>query len=424
MKILKLKSQLQGELRNAVEVSIASAIVSDAGLEFLLSNIGSNTKLRLLIGIDLATPDTVFAKLLSLGNSNVKARVFTKQGFFHPKLYLTSGAVKAVFIGSGNFTEGGLNRNIELFHKLTDEHVFTDYQNWFNQYFNLGSEITKEWLKEYSQLYKERSEFEAEDGRSVGNFKRKMSGVKPILDLRKIDFTNQFFKLHHYIAFEGDKVKSRDKEVVQERMQVCERFLELHEILEPHIKSKGWDLHPHSMKQHITSSFQHGEFTGDRLSAVWLHYGRSQKELDKFKDIFGDKQSSLYHMRLQVVIHVDMISVWLRVGKNGGSIVDRDFFKRNMKNQAYREDFFKLLSSLPEDFFITINDDYKGVGSFNDANELYEFVRHDDINNHYFIIGKDYQPDAGEFSERNITATVINDFEKLLPLYNMIKSNI
>jgi HKD family nuclease len=424
MRIIKLQSQLQSEIQTATEVCIASAIVSDAGLEYLLNSITIDCKVRMLIGIDLPTPDSVFKTIMELTNTNIEVKVFTKQGFFHPKLYLVNGNSKTVFIGSGNFTEGGLDKNIELFHKISDDDLFADYQNWFNQYFNLGTALTDNWVKEYSLLWNERYEWEANDKKKVGNFKRRLSGKKAIPDLKKINFTFQFFKLHHHLAFEGNKPNLQTVAAINERFVVGERLMELHDLVFPLIKSKGWDLHPHSMTQHIVSSFKHGDYTSESLDALWLHYGRSQHELNKFKNLYGANQSSLYHMRLQVLVHLNDVSVWLRVGKNNGSIIDREQFKIKMNEQDYKNKFFTLLTSLPDDFFISINAEWRGVKSFENEIDLHNFVKQDDIRNYYFIIGKEYLPDAVEVSQINIANTVINDFEKLLPLYIHIKTNI
>ena len=424
MKIIKLLTHFSIELQSAKKVCIASAIVSDAGLDFLLKEISDDCDLRLLIGIDLPTPDSVFKKLLELNNENIEARVFTKQGFFHPKLYLVNGISKNVYIGSGNFTEGGLGNNIELFHKISDDTIYSDYQNWFDQYFKMGVSITEEWLNEYSLLYNERKDYEPSDRRKVGDFKRRLSGNKEIIDIRKIDFTGQFFKLHHHLAFEGNKPILQTPEANQERYVVGERLLDLHELVHPLIEKKGWDLHPHSMKEHVISSYKHGEYTSDRLASMWLHYGRSQEELDDFRNLFGENQSSMYHMRFEILVHLNNISVWLRVGKNNGSVFERDNFKKRMKELNYSSTFFHLLTSLPEEYYISINGVWKGVKSFKTANELHEFVEHDDIRNHYFIIGKEYSPNSNEVSEENIANSVINDFEEMLPLYLHIKTKI
>jgi HKD family nuclease len=424
MKVIKLYSLLNPELRFAKEVCIASAIVSDAAIDFLLSEIDDDCKVKLLIGIDLATPETVFEKLLALNNPNIEAKVFTRQGFFHPKLYLVNGKTKSIFIGSGNFTQGGLGGNIELFHKLSDDLSYTEYLTWFNQYYNMGTEITDIWLKEYSLINKDRNEFEAIERTRVADFKRRINKNGSFIDLRDVDFTNQFFKLQHYLAFEGDKPNDRTAKANLERSVVKDRLLDLHDILFPLISNKEWDIHPHSMPQHIVSSFQHGEHTGERLDALWLHYGRSQAELDRFKEIYGEHQTSLYHMRLQVLLRLNDVQVWLRVGKNNGSIVDREAFKKNIKDSTFMNQFFRLITSLPSDFFITINAEHKDVNSFKTASDLYEFVRRDEIAKHYFIIGKEYRPDSPEISESRIAQSVLNDFELLLPLYNLIKTSI
>ena len=424
MKIVKLQSHLISEIKNATEVFIASAIVSERGLQTILDNKNENCKLKLIIGIDLPTPVVVFRKILELKNENIEARVFLKPSYFHPKLYLTNGKNKIAFIGSGNCTSGGLDNHIELFHKVSDEETFEDYKNWFNTYFNLSSEITEEWLIEYEKLFKERQEVENSDRKKVSAFKKKIVDNKETVDLDSIDFTHQFFKINHHKAFENYKLNSRLPEHDKQRLEVKKQLEELHELVFPLIENKGWDIHPHHMKNHLVSSHQHGEFTGDDLGAMWLHYGRSESELSKLKDIYGDKQTSMYQMRLQVLVHLENISIWLRIGKNNGSIVDRENFKKNIKQSSYQNDFYNLICNLPDEYYIKINNETRYVRTFINAIELADFVKHDNVSKSYFIIGRDYFPNAVDLSLNNIASTVTNEFELLYPIYELIKTRI
>ncbi|WP_417430366.1 phospholipase D family protein [Halpernia sp.] len=423
MKIVKLQSHLVPEIRKAKEVFIATAIISEKGLETILNNIDTECKLKLIIGIDLPTPVVVFKKILELKNENIIAKVFLKPTYFHPKLYLTNGENKTVFVGSGNCTRGGLENHIELFHKVSNEKDYLEYVTWFNTYFNLSSEITEEWLTEYEKLYDNRELIENLDRNKVSAFKKRISSTKETIDLETIDFTNQFFKSTHYKAFEIHKLKSRIPEHDDERLEVKKKLEELHEILLPLIRNNNWDLFPHHMNTHIVSSHKHGEFTGEDLGALWLHYGKSEKELSKFKELYGENQTSMYQMRLQVLVHLEEVSIWLRVGKNNGSVVDRDSFKQKLKQVSYQNIFYSLMGNLDKNFFIQINKEKRYVGSFNNASELYEFVKNDNVTN-YFIIGREFLPCSEDISIDNIAETVIKNFEILYPIYNLIKTEI
>ena len=300
MIVRKLKTELQKIVADASEIYIAAAIVSGDGLNFILNNINASCLVSILIGIDLPTPDHVFQKLFDIKNENILFKAFTKTGYFHPKLYLIKSDKSYVFIGSGNFTTGGMEKNIELFNLSDDEDDFQEYYLWFTQYFKIGTDVTQDWIDDYRLNYARRKEILDVDKQLSQNFKNKLNR-KPI-DITSMDFSNQFFKLNHYQAFDYPKPTQRTKAADKERSIVMDQLLLLHKLLYPEIERKKWDLHHHDMPNHIISSHQHGEYTSDDLSALWLHYGRSQPELDKFKDLYGDKQSSLFHMRLQVLV--------------------------------------------------------------------------------------------------------------------------
>jgi len=422
MIVKKLKTELQKVIEDATEIYIAAAIVSLDGLDFILDNINSNCVLSILIGIDLPTPDAVFQKLLNYNNEKIKFKAFTKSGYFHPKLYLVKTDLTYVFIGSGNFTTGGLEKNIELFNFSDSQSDYEQYYDWFIQYFGLGTNITQEWVDDYRENYKKRKELQELDKQLSQDFKNR--NKKSPVNLASIDFTNQFFKLNHYQAFEYPKPTQRTPAADKERSLVKDQLMLLHEILYPAIQQKKLDLHHHDMPNHIVSSHQHGEYTSDDLSALWLHYGRSQPELDKFKELYGEKQSSLYHMRLQVLVHEKDLAIWLRVGQRDGSWVDRTKFKENLAEDSFRLRFFNQLTALPSSYFIEINGVREKATTFSSVDALYQFVRKDDIKHFYFIIGREYSPNSPDISISNIKQTILNDFKLLLPLYQTIKAEI
>lgn len=420
MKVIKLKTKLVEDIRQSTEVKVAVALMSGTGLDVLIENLPADAKLQLLIGIDLPTSPDVFRSLL--GADKVETRVYLKGNFFHPKLYVVKGRSNSAYVGSGNCTSGGMENNIELFAGISVSSEVSEYELWFDTYFRLGTTITEEWIEQYEEVFDIVASYGEKVKRQMGRFKGRFGVANP-QQLAHIDFTHQFFKYAHHNAFTGNKPYSDDVAVVNERFEVGEKLRELHDLVMPLITSKRWDIHPHEWNEYVTSSFKHGEYTSDALDGMWLHYGRSGPQLDKFKEAYGDKQSSLYHMRLEVLIRAYDVGLWLRVGKNNGSIVDRENFKRRMdESQSYRDTFYRLVVTLPADHYVYINGAERKVNTFSSSEELHEFVRKDNTRTSYFIIGEDLLPGDVRLSESNIANTVVTSFEKLYPIYQHIKT--
>lgn len=425
MKVIKLESEITPLLSSAKKVNIAVAIMTEYGLELLRENIDEDCEVNLLVGIDLLTPLEVFRDLFAYDNENWTIKVFRRKAFFHPKLYIINNGTAKAFIGSGNFTKGGVSTHVELFNTAEGNDAI-EFEKWFEQYFKIGEELSQDFIDEYEPLFNKAVEVQYNSNNQIRKLKRDLETSKSsqTFDLESCNFSDQYFKYDDYNAFTGNKPYSFAEEVNAERKSVKETLFDLDDRIFPLIQTKGWDLHPHEMTDHIVSSHQHGAYTSDDLGALWLHYGRSPKDLKEFKRIYGDNQTSMYHMRLQVLVHAYDICVWLRVGKNNGSIVDRNAFKQNMRGSSYRIQFYQLIQTLPNTFSITINHEERSVTSFSSAEELHDFVKEDDIRNEYFIIGRSYQPDDGAISDQNINQTILGDFQVLYPIYVHIRTTI
>lgn len=425
MIVLRLENELKPALHSSTEVMIATAKMTQHGLDMLNEKIQDDCKLQLLVGIDMLTPVEVLRQLMNINKPNWEIKIFTKPKlFFHPKVYIVKGDIDTVFIGSANYTKGGMLDNVELSYKSSPDQV-PEFEAWFVKYFKLGVKIKPEFLEEYDAISKKIEETESTARNTLRDLKKKFSGEAPdVTDLVSIDFTNQFFKYIHHNAFTGTKPTNETPAINAERAKVLDRLFELHEILFPVIQDNGWDIHPHHMEEHVVSSFAHGEFTNESLGALWLHYGRSEADIERFKSAYGDRQTSMYQMRLQVLVHAYDVSVWLRVGKNSGSVVDRTNFRNNMRTSSYRNRFFTLLQELPKDYFIYINGDDRPVHSFADAAALHSFVHEDNISSEYFIIGREYLPGDSRLSINSIVPTIISDYALLYPIYLHIRTVI
>lgn len=420
---IRAGNDLKRMLAAADELRIAVGLMNDDGLSALLVACPDDCKLTFLLGVDLPTPSSVFDRVLALGD-RATIKVMLNKETFHPKVFIASkGSAHAALVGSGNCTNGGLFSNIEMGLVAEDRETTQQLLDWFDRYYKLASDVTPSWLDSYKGFELQRANIQIQDVADVRVFKTRTGPRHSGFNLKDLDLTGQFFGFEHHNAFSGDKPYSRDSKVVAERAAVSDRLIDLHNLLWPLIKTKNWNVHPHHMDQHITSSVQHSDHTDKDLGAVWLHYGRSEAELNRFAKVYGDEQTSLYHMRLQVLVHDYDVAVWFRVGKRNGSVVDRTAFKRRMDaDSSYRQRFFDLIKRLPERFFVRINDERRLVQTFTTPNQLHEFVRQDNIQQYYFIIGTSYSPDDPKLSIDHIVSTVIEDFTWLEPLYQLLRT--
>ena len=147
-----IKDEVENLLSDAIEVNIAVALCSNYAIN-ALQNVQKNCKLRIVTGVDLPTP---LEALRTLKNRyKKKARIYT-ESFFHPKVYIFRLKNKELvaYIGSGNFTEGGLLNNIEVFYKIEDQDECNNISGWFENVFNKSLCITDNFLIEYKEYSK------------------------------------------------------------------------------------------------------------------------------------------------------------------------------------------------------------------------------------------------------------------------------
>lgn len=414
---LRLYPELKLLLSDCDEIWIAVAMISDAGFDFIQKNINPSAKQNYLVGIGLPTSPKVLRHLMEAdGNGLFQSKVYHKDGkLFHPKLYIinTNGKYRA-FVGSGNCTDGGLDKNIELGAKIDDANFCEKLLQWFSANNKHSRIITEEFLQAYELFFhkrKQRMEKEKEEMAQL------FPGDDKGIDLESMDFKNQFFKREHFQAFEGKKPIDRSAKSNMERQNVRSQLYRLHDLLLPKIRAKKWNLAEHYAFDDIVSSAVHGLFTANELLAIWLHYGRGKREIKEY----GDKETPLGFMRLQVIVHKDNVGIWNRIGKDNGSPYDRDYLKKKLQaDHSYREKFYEIVSQLPGDYFIELNGESRYADQFGSEQELTEFLLSAD-SRHYFIIGTNFRPDDPKLSTDNIADTVIENFALLLPTYELIK---
>lgn len=428
---LKLIDDLKIYLKKAEEVWVAVALMKDAGLEELLLHISKNAKQNYLIGIDLPTSPSALRVLQEM---NVKAGLIDQAETFHPKLYIIKTSDELVsFVGSANLTKGGLINNIELSIKSLDAQMNSSLIAKFEQWFSIAYPLTDDNINQYEIRYKKLSETNEKLRKETPKIKltRPPSTIDP---LAGIDFTTRFFKKEHHLAFRGELWEKRTNAANIERSRVYDRFIELHNVIHPQFDNYGLDnLYHHNNPDNIVSHYYHVDgFTSKQLDSMWLSYGKSENAILNYQSLYEpdlkktrDKQRSVqtfsHHARLQIRVELKLICIWLFFGKKNGSAIDRSFFQKNMKSPAYRDSIYSMIASLPEGYYISLSrDNSKYVNEFTDAIDLYNFIKKDRPENHFYI-GKDYEISEPEMSDVNLPTTVLTEFKRLYQLYNLMR---
>jgi hypothetical protein len=324
-------------------------------------------------------------------------------------------------------TEGGFN-NIELSYKIINQEECLLCLLWFNNLFKRGLPLSNENLEDYEKWYNEYMDFENKSHQ----FRKKLNLRNPNIDsfLDSIDFTDRYFKKEHHFAFRKEFWLNDNKAIIEEREIARERMVDLHQSIYPYFRDRGIDaLKPNPMKEHLISMIRQIDPSHPKkINALWLSYGKSEEDIKKYQLLVGNdqksKQTFIHHARLQIRLDFKNIGIWLLFAKeNDGGLFDRDYFKKRMRYPEFREEFFKMLTSLDDRYFISVGGDKRLCKSFSMPDELHSYCRKDD-NKMYFIIGKDYHITDNEMSTYNLPNEVLKIFSELYPFYELMRHRI
>lgn len=403
-------------IQNTSKAYIATAAISEEGFNYIFgpNRLPKEAKCEIVTGLHLPSPPSLLRRVLNEFPKTIDLRIY-HENFFHPKVYLfeLKDGQKVGFVGSGNFSHGGFSGHEELFIQIDSPAEFDALKEWFDSYFLKSEPISEPFVQKYDLFYSSFKKREEDDDNDLRDFR---SIVKGEFNWNVVDFTDQFFSRDDYFAFEPTKARLDNPEIKEERLGVKRKLLDLHEELRSKIP-RSWNIHEHYETEHVISSLDPNNHDNFRLRSMWLAYGRYKDELKRY----GWESTPLYFMRLQVIISHEFVGVWLMPGKAGGSKVDREFFKDQMRTSSFRDNYFRQLKALGSDYFINIGGETKPVSIFNDAAALWNYTKTDDWRVSYFTIGRNFKPGLPDLKTKNIVSTVLTEFAKLHTIYRLMK---
>lgn len=441
MIVSNLKIGFEEFLHVADEIWFAVALIKDETYDYIQESIKKNCKQHYLVGIDLPTNPIVLRKMKEkLKKDFFDSAIYKTDNNYHPKVYLFRVKDSYIaFVGSSNLTDGGLEDNVELNYKITNQEECLSILKWFNELNKDTYPLTDENISEYEDQFSLIKEIESQlkKRKRLIKFKKSSNNINELAPLDSIDFSDRYFKKEHHLAFRRELWTDSSRSANNERIEVQDRFLELNNAIFPKFRAYGIDKLDHNTKNHIVSMYHHIEgATSQNLGAMWLSYGKTKAEIKKYKDLFpkvpnkkngndeDDKMSFINHARLQIRIDLNSIGIWLLFGKNNdGSSFDRKDFFDKMVSNSYKEEFFDKVTSLPKEYWIRVNDIKRDCDSFETLADLYVFCKMDNSKK-YFIIGRDYKITDSEMSEENLPTETLNVFKLLFPLYEMMRHKL
>lgn len=408
----EIKQSLSNELLISKSVWIASAMISQSGWSFLQSKIPNSTTQTFLIGIDLATDPKVFESILA--QTDINARVYETKYTFHPKVYLIQKEddTFTAFIGSSNTTNWGLEKNVEMNFQIHDQKECRKLFDWFDGLYSEGYFITQNFVDDYKAKFVSASIKAKEINRDANEIKT---------NLKK--GSGQFFSRNHHAVFNKKYHEIENENLKAIRKDVGKKLKELHESIYSQFKANGiTDLHCHHSKREIVSRYFFNNYSGFYINAMWLHYGKSLPQLQAYSSSdksFNKPDSFINNVRMQVIIHGDSLGIWLVLGRNNGSRIDREYFRNQMKSPSIQKKFYDAFKKLGNEYWIDVPNapDVKDIKS---PTELWKETQKEKLED-YFIIGCDINWLDKRLSTNNLSTTVLEEFKKLYPLYEIMR---
>jgi len=255
------------------------------------------------------------------------------------------------------------------------------------------------------------------------------------------------FQQHHYDSFIPPKPEDDSDPVRTERFEVRKEFLWLDERLWPLIKDLN--IHRHRQKQHYVSSYHHiwksdSGSTSDRpdtvgrwqpivnnIRSMWLHYGKSQGQLDSFQNQMATKTHSAHgldaldyynafyaHTRIQFYINTVEFRAWLIMTDK--TLIDKGILLSNMKNRDFTDKLWDLIQPLIGKGFIYAKEESEiALLSTLQKDHLMKFIRTDRAGV-YSGIFKRYSPDSPLLQRNTIVSEMAENVKLLYPLYDLM----
>ena len=389
-------------LLQAEHCYIATAAISDAGFDFVRNRIPGNCKIDMVTGLDELTSPNVLQRIFRHYQGRITLNIYTRN-VLHANVYIFDLPYRksVAFVGSGTFSLEGLKDYEELFWKVTDPKEVESLMSWFTGYYEFGVPLSEAIIREYELIYPAMLQRAIESRLDKQQF---IALTASGFNWDAIKFTNQYFKREDYLSLSRGNASLDTDAIRTLRTTVQQKLYQLHDSL----KDKGLALALNRYRN-VVSSVELTGHSDRRIRSMWISYRKDEGE------------SSAEFIMLQTGISPMNFSVRLTVCLQNCTQKERERFYHQIQDDTYRSVFFTALSRLEKGYTIEVNGFRKSTESFQKEQALWEFIKSDYGMHPGFIIERKFSPGDPMISNENIVSVVVNEFAKLLPVYQHLQ---
>ncbi|MFX3637060.1 MAG: phospholipase D family protein [Candidatus Pristimantibacillus sp.] len=412
-------------LKNLKNLKIATAYISNYGIDLLKEVILMNKLKKVDVEVFLSPefsynkPSEMLNVLRTIANTYLVISIP-----FHAKVVLAESIdlKNKVMFGSSNFTEGGIERNIEfdLIRNLETTQENEKFKLFFDFCRNNSQLVNQEIINSYlgnEAEFEELNKLNKKIKKKLVMFKNKDDSF----DDEDYDLKDYFFQFEDYEAFFYRNEQRKDKGMMQQRTNVREKMLEIHEAIYNDIQALN--LHCHRRKGNITSLIIPSDYNKKRVGWLGVRYGKSPKELDTLNS--GAEKDEELGFQKHACLQFSITKRGFEI--NLFHAVPKDAFDRNHVHGKFEN----------KEFLSRINDEIRKLKGNNlvwyiyeddipitfeidneDDDKFIEFYKNHDLSGRESFLSYSLEPDDPRIKNLFSIAILVKDKIKLmLPLY-------
>ncbi|MDU2489945.1 MAG: phospholipase D family protein [Clostridium celatum] len=414
---------LKDELLNCCKVSnirIATAFLSNEGVKILKEVKERYTLNKNNIEIYISPEFSVNEphKILRQLQEICKVRIVYNYNLHAKVYYIKGGSTKKLIFGSSNLTNGGFIKNIE-FDSISE--VSDEEDNKINIFFNYCNNNSKELDNEIIEFYENQSEIFKELEINRKKFKKefkKLENSNDPFNEEDYDLIDQYFKFEDYEVF-FDRNSTLDTIDINERRKIVQdKLLEINSQIYKEVKKLN--IYHHWRPSNITSLTIPCSYNNGRVDWLGIRYGKSEPEVKRLNQgaLKGEELGFQKHACLQISInaHNFVVSLFHAV-KNDA--IDRGYLRENI-NKLKEEILDELKKLKGQGYCWYIGDEYFDIDNMN-TEKFIEFYKKNDEEGKDSYISRYFKPDSEVLKDKDsLSKYIIQEFNKLIPLYNLI----
>jgi len=419
-----LKNHLNN-LNNVKKIKIATAYISSYGIELLKQIIVKNSLYKKDVQVFLSPefsynePSKMLEELSTIAETYLVLKIP-----FHAKVILTemSDLKNQVIFGSSNFTNGGIERNIEfdLIRDITTEQDNEKVGMFFDFCKNSSELVNQEIIDSYKNNEDELIELKKLERK----IKKKLSLFKnkdDSFDDEDYNLKDFFFQFEDYETFFHRNEKRNDSGIMQQRTKVRDKMLEIHKAIYKDVQKMN--LHCHRRKDNITSLIRPAVYNHHSVGWLGIRYGKSPNELEILNkgaekdEILGFQKHSC--LQFSITKRGFEINMFHAVPNDA---VDRVHVHSKLADMAFVDNIIDKINCLKgNNLFWNIYENDTRI-EFDIDNEngasFIDFYRKHDMSGRESFLSYSLEPDDPRIKDlHSIASLVVSKIKLLLPLY-------